>query len=120
MPYVETKAPGFRYGLGTISGAGTVGQLVKVSDDNVFTVNDNPAVRSFGMLVGTYRDGEMCGVYCMGGILETDQYAGDVSAGDELACDADTGLVKAAGEGEFVVGEAISVSSGVLRFKLLV
>eukprot|EP00919_Chromeraceae_sp_WS-2016_P025793 GHVR01060934.1.p3 GENE.GHVR01060934.1~~GHVR01060934.1.p3 ORF type:complete len:121 (+),score=20.99 GHVR01060934.1:133-495(+) len=120
MPYVETKAPGLRYGMGTISGAGTVGQLVKVSDDNVFMVNDDPAVRSFGLLVGTYTDGEMCGVYCMGGIFETDQFAGDISAGDELACDADTGTLKAAEEGEFVVGEAISVASGVLRFKLLV
>jgi len=120
MAYVETKAPGFRYGLGTLAGAGTVGQLVKVSGDNVFTVNDDPAVRSFGVLVGTYEDGEMCGVYCMGGIYETDQYAGDISHGDELACDADTGLLKAAEEGEFVVGEAISVTAGVLRFKLSV
>ena len=120
MAYVETKAPGFRYGLGTISGDGAPGQLVRVSEDNVFVVNDDSAVCSFGVLAGAYTDGEMCGVHCMGGIYETDQYAGNVSPGDELACDAETGKLKAASGDEFLVGEAISLQAGILRFKLLV
>lgn len=120
MAYVEPKAPGFRYGLGTISGNGAPGQLVRLSEDNVFVVNDDAAVRSFGMLAGTYKDGEMCGVHCLGGIYETDQYAGNISPGDELACHAETGKLKAASGDEFVVGEAISLQAGILRFKLLV
>ena len=120
MPYVQPLAPGFRYGLGNISGAGEAGQLVKLSGDNVFTVNDAPAVRSFGMLAKAYKDGEMCGVFCLGGIYETDQFEGTPSAGDELACDADSSKLKVAEEGDFVVGEVILLSNGVLRFKLLV
>jgi len=120
MAYVEPKAPGFRYGLGTISADAVVGQCVLLSDANVFSVTDDPAKRSFGILAASVSEGEMCGVYCMGGIYETDQFAGNISAGDELACDADTGTLKAASGEEFVMAEAISVVSGVLRFKLLV
>ena len=120
MAYVEPKAPGFSYGLGTISGAGTAGQLVKVIDHDVFEVNDSAATPSFGLLAKSYTDGEMCGVYCMGGIYETDQFVGTPAAGAPLACDADTGKLKAAGEDEFIVGQVISLQTGILRFKLAV
>jgi len=118
--YVEPKAPGFRYGLGTISADGVEGQCVVLSDDNIFTVNADPTVRSFGILAATCEAELLCGVHCGGGIYDTDQYTGEITAADELACDADTGLLRTAAEGEFVVAEAISVVSSVLRFKLLV
>jgi len=118
--YVETKAPGFRFGLGTISADGVVGQCVVLSGNNIFTVNDDPDVRSFGILAASALAGVLCAVHCMGGIYETDQYTGEIAAGGLLACDAGTGLLRAIGEGEFEVAEAISVVSGVLRFKLLV
>jgi Uncharacterized conserved protein (DUF2190) len=120
MAYVEPKAPGFSYGLGTISGAGAAGQLVKVAGDNVFAVNDDADGVSFGVLAKPYADGEMCGVYCMGGIYETDQFEGSPTPGAPLACDADTGKLKTLAEGNFVVGQAISLKNGVLRFKLAV
>ena len=120
MPYVEGKVPGFAYGLGFIQGAGEPGQAVKLVDDDLFAVNGTPADRSFGILVNRYADGEMCAVYCEGGIYETDQVVGEPTANDLLACDADTGLLKSAGEGEFPIAQTISFVAGVLRFKLLV
>ena len=120
MAYVQPLAPGFRYGLGAISGAGATGQLVRLSGDNVLSVNTNPALRSFGILEKTYRDGELCGVFCLGGIYETDVFVGTPAPGDELACDAQTGKLKVKGQGEFAVGEVIAAASGVLRFKLFV
>ena len=120
MAYVEPKAPGFLWGLGTISGAGTAGQCVRVAGNNVFAVNDDGDERSFGVLAKTYKDGEMCGVHCLGGIYETDQYAGAPVAGDVLVCDAETGKLTPQDDETAVVAEALSVEGGVLRFKLLV
>lgn len=120
MAYVEPKAPGFRYGLGTISEDAVAGQCVRLTNANEFSVNKDGTKRSFGILAASCKKGELCGVYCMGGIYETDQYTGSISPGDALSCDANTGKLKAASGNDFVVGEAISVVSGVLRFKLLV
>jgi hypothetical protein len=120
MAYVEPKAPGFRYGLGTIAANAVAGQCVRLSDANVFSVNDDAAKRSFGILAASCSKDELCGVYCMGGIYETDQYSGNIAAGDVLGCDAQTGKLKKAGAQDFAVGEAISVVAGVLRFKLFV
>jgi len=120
MAYVEPKAPGFRYGLGTISADAVAGQCVRLTDANVFSVNDDAGKRSFGILAASCDKDALCGVYCMGGIYETDQYSGNISAGDALGCDANTGTLKAASGDDFVMAEAISVVSGVLRFKLLV
>ena len=120
MAYVEPKAPGFRYGLGAVSEDATVGQCVRLTDGDVFSVTDDAEVRSFGILAASCKKDELCGVYCLGGIYETDQYAGEIAASEALACDATTGTLKAASGDEFVMGEAISVASGVLRFKLLV
>ncbi len=120
MSYVQPLAPGFRYGLGTLSGSGEAGQLVKISGGNAFSLNDDAAHRSFGVLAAACKDGEMPGVYCLGGIYETDRFAGTIAAGDPLSCDAASSALKKAAEGDFVVAEAISASAGVLRFKLLV
>ena len=120
MAYVQPLAPGFRYGLGKISGPGATGQLVRISGDNVLTVNDDPAERSFGLLEKVNKDGELCGVFCLGGIYETDVFVGSPAPGDELACDAASGKLKVRGQGEFAVGEVIAAGSGFLRFKLLV
>jgi len=62
MPYVQPLAPGFRYGLGAIAGGGATGQLVRLTGDNVFSVNADPAKRSFGLLEKTTKDGELGGV----------------------------------------------------------
>lgn len=120
MPYVQPMAPGFRFGLGTMQGDGLPGQIVKISGDNLFSVNDDASARSFGILERVVKNGEMPGVFCLGGIYETDSFVGSPAAGDELACDEETSLLKTAGEGDFVLAEVISADAGVLRFKLLV
>ncbi len=120
MSYVQPLAPGFRYGLGEMQGAGEPGQFVNVAGDNVFAVSDDSAEKPFGLLERKVADGEMPGIFCLGGIYETDVFVGDPSPGDNLAVDASTGTLKVAAEGNVVVAEAISVGAGVLRFKLLV
>ena len=120
MAYVQPLAPGFRYGLGAIVGGGQAGQLVRLTGDNAFSVNTDPALRSFGLLERTTKDGELGGVFCLGGIYETNVFVGTPAPGDELACDAATGKLKVKGQGEFAVGEAMASASGVLRFKLYV
>jgi hypothetical protein len=120
MAFLEVKAPGFRFGLATLSADGVVGQCVRITGDNIFTVNDNAGKRSFGVLAASCKKDELCGVFCQGGVYETDQFTGNVAAGEELGCDASTGKLKKAGAQDFVLAEAISVVSGVLRFKLLV
>lgn len=121
MAYLEAKLPGCRYGLGTLSEAGTVGQCVVLSGDNEFKLNDDGTVESFGLLAADCAEDELAAVWFGGGIYETDQYSGTPAAGDDLACDNSTHkLVKAAGEGTVVIGKCISLVAGVLRFKLLV
>lgn len=122
MSYVRELNPGFRYGLGSFSGeaGGTAGQAVKLSGNNEFAVQTSAAARSFGILAGDADDGDPCGVFCHGGIYETDLVAEGVSADGNLAWDPSAKKFKAAGEGDFVVGQAIAVVSGVLTFKLLV
>ena len=120
MAYVEPKAPGFRYGLGSMSADGVAGQCVRLTGGDVFSVNDDSTLRSFGILAASCKKDELCGVYCMGGIYETDQFEGSISAGNMLSCDAATGKLKAAASGDFLLGEAVLSASGVLRFKLLV
>ena len=120
MSYVQALAPGFRYGLGAMQGAGEPGQIVTIAGDNVFAVASDPTARPFGILERKVKDGEMPGLFCLGGIYETDAFVGTPSPGDGLASDAETGLLKTASEGDFVLAEVISVGTGVLRFKLLV
>jgi hypothetical protein len=99
---------------------GAAGQCVRLTNENVFSVNDDAGKRSFGILAAACSKDALAGVWCMGGIYETDQYSGNIAGGDALSCDAQSGKLKAASGDEFVVAEAISVTSGVLRFKLLV
>jgi len=120
MAYIQVLAPGFRYGLGVMQGAGAAGQIVKVSGDNAFAVNSDPTARPFGIIEKGVKDTEMPGIFCQGGIYETDAFVGSPTPNANLACDAATGLLKVAGEGEFVLATVISISAGVLRFKLLV
>lgn len=121
--YLKALLPGKCYGNGIMSGAGEAGLCVVLSDDNVFAINDDPTVRSFGILAEDVDDGDYCAVYCDGGIYETDQYNGVITEGTFLQA-SDTadhlGELEPLGEGGVTIGQAISVVSGVLRFKLFV
>jgi hypothetical protein len=63
----------------------------------------------------------MPGIYCNGGVYETDVFEGTINPGDDLKVSA-TGKLTGGniGNDEFVIAQAISVQSGVLKFKLLI
>ena len=46
---------------------------VRLTDANVFSVNDDAGKRSFGILAASCDKDALCGVYCMGGIYETER-----------------------------------------------
>ena len=117
--FINANHRGLAYGDGHMQGDGKLGRFVKVAGNDLFAVNTDPASASFGVLITNYKDGEMPGIYCQGGVYETNVFEGTVNAGDELAIDA-TGVLTAATEGAQVLAQAISVSGGVLKFRLLI
>jgi hypothetical protein len=121
MSFLNADHPaGISYGDGYMQGDGSRGQVVKVVGDDLFAVNIDPIIKSFGLLMRDYKNGEMPGIYCGGGIYTTDVFTGTISAGDELKVGDDGKLAKKANANDLVIAEAISVSGGVLKFKLLV
>jgi hypothetical protein len=73
------------------------------------------------MLMKNYSAGEMPGVYCSGGIYETDLFHGAITAGELLKV-SPTGLLSAGPllDNEKAVALALLVDAGILKFKLLV
>ncbi len=119
MSFLNADHPGLAYGDGAMSGAGTLGQVVKVAGNDLFAVNTSATVRSFGILRKDYASGAMPGIWCRGGIYTTDVFEGTIAAGDALKVSANGKLIAGVGAGDLVVAEALSVSGGVLKFKLL-
>ena len=120
MSFLNADHPGLAYGDGYMSGAGALGQVVKVAGNDLFAVNDDATARSFGILRKDYADGKMPGIWCGGGIYTTDVFEGTVNAGDELKVSANGKLTAGVAAGDKVIAEAISVVGGVLKFKLLI
>ena len=120
MSFINADHPGLAYGDGTMSGAGSLGQVVKVAGNDQFAVNTAATARSFGILRKDYADGKMPGIWCCGGVYTTDVFEGTVNAGDELKVSANSKLTAGVAAGDQVIAEAISVVSGVLKFKLLI
>lgn len=120
MSYLNPNHRGLAYGDGYMQGAGSCGQFVKLVGNDLFAVNTNPAVKSFGVLVKDYKNGEMPGIFCMGGVYETDVFEGTINANDELKVSTSGKLTAGVTEGDVVVAKAISVSSGTLKFRLLI
>ena len=119
MGYLNANHPGLAYGDGFMQGSGKLGQFVKIVGDDTFAVNTVADDPSFGILMRDYADGEMPGIWCCGGVYETDQFSGTVNPNDLLKIDAEgklTGGATAANK----VAQAVSVSGGILKFKLLV
>ena len=50
MSFINADHPGLAYGDGYMSGAGTLGQVVKVAGNDQFAVNADATARSFGIL----------------------------------------------------------------------
>ena len=120
MSFINADHPGLAYGDGTMSGAGSLGQVVKVAGNDQFAVNTDATARSFGILRKDYADGKMPGIWCGGGVYTTDVFEGTINAGDELKVSANSKLTAGVAAGDQVIAEAISVVSGVLKFKLLI
>jgi hypothetical protein len=111
---------GISYGDGYMQGDGSLGQLVKIAGDDLFAVNTDPKTRSFGLLMKDYGNGDMPGIYCSGGVYTTDVFTGSIAAGNELVAGIDGKLTSRTAGDQILVGEAISVSDGIFKFKLLI
>ena len=121
MSFLNADHPGgIAYGDGYMQGDGALGQVVRVAGDDLFAVNTDPTVRSFGLLMKDYANGEMPGIYCDGGIYTTDVFTGPLAAEDDLTVGADGKLTKKTVGSEKLVGVAISVADGILKFKLVI
>lgn len=120
MPFLNPNHRGLAYGDGYMQSEGQLGQFVKLVGDDLFAVNTNPQAKSFGVLIKDYKAGDMPGIFCSGGIYETDVFEGTVTAGSDLKVSANGKLVAGITEGDIVVAEAISVSGGILKFRLLI
>lgn len=120
MSFINSSHRGLAYGDGHMQSAGAIGQVVKLVGADLFAVNTDPTTPSFGILVKDYVAGDMPGVYCMGGIYETDVFEGTINAGDGLKVSAAGKLTSGVQAGDEVVARAISVSGGILKFRLLI
>jgi hypothetical protein len=120
MSFINPNHRGLAYGDGYMQGAGSKGQVVKIAGSDLFAVNTDPTVKSFGILIKDYKDGEMPGIYCMGGVYETDVFEGTIVPGNDLKVSANGKLVAGVLAGEEVIARAIALSGGVLKFKLLI
>jgi hypothetical protein len=120
MAFINPCHRGLAYGDGHIQGAGLLGQVVRVVGDDLFAVNTDPTRRSFGILIKDYPAGEMPGIYCNGGVYETDAFEGTIVAGDDLKVSANGRLTSGVVAGDLVIAQAVSVAGGVLKFRLLI
>lgn len=120
MAYLNAAHRGLAYGHGYMQGAGSCGQFVKIVGNDLFAVNTDPSVNSFGVLIKDYSNGEMPGIFCMGGVYETDVYEGNITAGDSLKVAVSGKLAASAGVDDKVVAHALSISSGTLKYRLLI
>ncbi len=120
MAFLNPNHRGLAYGDGYMQGAGSCGQLVKLVGNDLFAVNTDSTAKSFGVLIKDYKAGEMPGIFCMGGVYETDVFEGTINADDDLKVSANGKLTAGVAEGDEVVARAISLSSGTLKFRLLI
>jgi len=119
MSYITPVHQGLCYGDGTLQGAGALGQVVRLTGNDRFAVNIDPALKSFGILAKDYKDGDMPGIYCNGGVYETDVFDGTIQAGDELKVSTNGKLTAGVQQGEQVIARAIAIESGMLKFRLV-
>ncbi len=120
MPFLNPNHRGLAYGDGYMQGEGKLGQVVKLVGNDLFAVNTDPTAKSFGILIKDYKNGEMPGIFCMGGVYETDVFEGNISPNDDLKVSATGKLTAGVQAGDEVVARAISFSGGTLKFRLLI
>lgn len=120
MPFLNPNHRGLAYGDGYMQGAGSCCQVVKLVGNDLFAVNTDPTAKSFGILIKDYKNGEMPGIFCMGGVYETDVFEGNINPNDDLKVSATGKLTAGMQAGDQIVARAISLSGGTLKFRLLI
>ena len=118
--FVQRVHQGLAYGDGHLQGAGSAGQVVRLVGHDLFSVNTDPTLPSFGLLIRDYKDGEMPGILCNGGIVELSTYEGNPAPGNTLKVSAAGFLTPNPGAGEYPIARVISVTGGMLKIILLV
>ena len=120
MPFLNPSHRGLAYGDGHMQGDGAIGQAVRVAGNDLFAVNTDATAPSFGLLVKDYKSGDMPGIYCDGGVYETDVFDGNITPGADLKVSPNGRLTAGIGNNDIVIARAISVSGGTLKFRLLI
>jgi len=122
MPFLDVKHDnGTAYGDGYVQGDAESGQVMRLVGDDLFAVADDATEPAFGVLYTDVKDGDMPTIYTDGGVYETDNFTGTILAGELLKVhNANGNLTNGVGVGDQVVAKAISMSAGVLKFRLLV
>ena len=120
--FVDVKHDtGIAYGDGYAQGDAECGSVMKIVGNDLFAVADDPAEPAFGILFKDVADGDMPTIYTQGGVYETDNFTGPITADDLLKVHPDNhNLTAGLAEGERAVAQAISADGGVLKFRLLV
>ncbi len=122
--------PGLAYGDGDLKGPGIVGQAVKLTGDDEFTICAAVTDVAVGILgrmdileheTPGSTDLNKAVIWMNGGNYETDKFTAGVAAGDDLMFDTSAGEIKKWATGTpdpQVIGKALSVSGGILKFRL--
>ncbi len=120
MGTITPHHPGLAYGDGYMQADGLAGHGLRLVGNDLFATNVDPTLSTFGILARDTKAGQLPLVYCQGGIYETDVFEGTITPGAALKVSATGKLTSGVGVGEETVARAISVSSGILKFRLLV
>ena len=125
--YFNPSHPGIAYGDGELLGPGDKGQFVKLVDNDTFQVVSDAADVPAGiiyhldklpLLTPADTERNKVAIFLDGGIYETDNATGSISAGDDLSFDPTAGNIKTVAEGETIVGKALAIEGSLVKFKL--
>jgi hypothetical protein len=125
--YFNPSHPGIAYGDGELLGPGDKGQFVKLVDNDTFQVvsdaTDVPVgiiyhLDKLPLLTPADTERNKVAIFLDGGVYETDNITGTISADDDLSFDPTAGTIKAAAEGETIVGKALAIEGSLVKFKL--
>ena len=125
--FFNPSHPGIAYGDGELQGPGEQGQFVKLIDNDTFQVVSDAGDVPVGVIYNLDKlkyvtpgatDRNKVAVYMDGGIYETDNVTGTITADDDLTFDPTNANIKTASEGDTIVGKALAVEGSVVKFKL--
>ncbi|NQT34848.1 hypothetical protein HQ587_06640 [bacterium] len=125
--FFNPSHPGIAYGDGELQGPGEKGQFVKLIDNDLFQVVSDADDVPVGVIYNLDKlkhvapgatDRNKVAVYMDGGIYETDNITGTITADDDLTFDPTNANIKTASEDDTIVGKALAVEGNIVKFKL--